>query len=1036
MKLTEISLRHPVAVTVLAVTVAVIGFFSLQTLAVDYLPDVTYPLIRVQVWWRGATPEDIETSIAEPVERAMATVENLDYLESSSIEGMYTLLVNFGYGADVDVAYQDVLAAMGRATRNLPPDIDPPLVFKADPSQLPVLELTVASDERNPVWLRDWAEHWLADRLTAVDGTAGVEVLGGLKREIRVLLDPLRLQAYGVDVFRVARVLFESNRELFAGRVVVGDREFIARTVGEFTSIDEIENVVVARTPAGQEVRVADLARVEDSHEDSRIITRLDGRPCVKLRVLKQARANTVQVARDVQRRMDDLRGDIPPDIRVAILENQGDYVNAAINSVQWSALLAALLVLVIVYLFLGRWRQIIVMVVALPLTLLACFLVMRLAGFSLNLFSLGGLVVSLGVILDNSIVVLENVTRRKADGSRAFALEGTREVGTAVVAATITFLAIFLPFLFIPGLTALLFRELVLVIAAVVVISLLVALVVTPLISDRLLRHERTGEAPRLTRGFDGFIRFLTGGYARMLVAVQRGRWPVAGVFLVLFALGLFLAGRAGSEFLPLVDDGRVMVKVKMPTGTSVERVDSVMRSAEREIADIPEIASMFTLTGGLTRGLATYEIAEEGQIDIQLVPKGKRRVSSTEFVNRLRPVLAKVPAPGGRVMAMQPKTRGIRQVGEQAVEVKVRGAVLADIHAFAREIAASLRQADGLTNVSISLEIAKPEFRVHIDRSRASALGVSVNQVATSLRTLVTGTVATRYRENDEYYNIRVLVPEEYVTCKADMENLTVTTATGATVHLRDIAEVHRAVGPVEISREDQVKQVIVRADAEAISVGEAVNRAEGAVRRLVRPAGIEYSMGGQAQMIAENRHSMTLLVLFALLFAFTVLAVQFESLRLPLLILLGIPFSLTGAFAALYLSGAAIGTTVLIGLVVMMGGITSQGVVLLTLAEQHRREGMRPVDAVLAAAPVRLRPILMTQLTTVIGLLPLALNLGEGGDLLKPMAIAVIGGLLYSLAVTLFFLPVAYALVMGRKTPAVSAANSRGREPTTTG
>ncbi len=1036
MKLTETALRHPVAVAVLAVAVAGVGFFSLQTLDVDYLPDVTYPMIRVQVWWRGATPEEIETNIAEPVERAMATVDNLDYLESSSIEGMYTLLVNFGYGVEVDAAYQDVLAAMGRATRNLPTDIDPPLIFKADPSQLPVLEVTIASDERSPVWLRDWADNWLADRLAAVDGTAGVEILGGLKREIRVLLDPLRLQAYDVDASRVARVLFESSHDLFAGRVVVGDREFIARTVGEFNNLDEIRNVIVTRTPAGQEVRVADIARVEDSHEDTRIITRLDGRPCVKLRVLKQARANTVQVARSVQRRLDDLRSDMPPDIAVAVLENQGDYVNAAVNSVQSSALVAALLVLVIVYLFLGRWRQVVVMVVALPLTLLACFLVMRLAGFSLNLFSLGGLVVSLGMILDNSIVVLENITRRRAAGIKAFALQGTREVGTAVVAATLTFLAIFLPFLFIPGLTALLFKEIVLVIAAVVVISLLVALTVTPLLSDRLLRREQSGKPPRLTRSFDVFVRFLTEGYTRILAAGLRQRWLVVVLFLVLFVLGLFLAGRAGSEFLPLVDDGRVMVKVKMPSGTSVERVNSIMRAAETAITGIPEIASMFTLAGGATWGLATYEISEEGQIDIQLVPKSRRRVSTTEFINRLRPVIAKIPAPGGRVMVMQPKVKGIRQVGEQAVEVKVRGASLADIHAFAQEIAATLRRTDGLTNVSISLEVTKPEFRVHVDRTRASALGVSVNQAATALRTLVAGAVATRYRENNEYYNIRVLVPGERITSKADIENLVVMTATGASVHLRDVAEVRRAVGPVGISREDQVKQVIVRSDAEGVSVGEAAARAERAVRNLTRPAGIEYAMGGQAQMMAENQRSMGLLILFALLFAFAILAIQFESLRLPVLVLLGIPLSLTGAFAALYLSGAAIGTTVLIGLVVMMGGITSQGVVLLTLTEERHREGMSPPDAILAAAPVRLRPILMTQLTTVIGLVPLALNLGEGGDMLRPMAIAVIGGLLYSLLLSLFFLPAAYTLIMHRRKSASVSPNNHPASASTAG
>ena len=1026
MKITEVSLRHPIAVLVLAVAVGVVGFFSLRTLDVDYLPDVTYPMVKVHIWWRGATPEEIETDIADPIERAMATVDNLDYLESSSIEGMYTLLVNFNYGVNVDAAYQDVTAAMGRAARSLPSDIDPPLIVKADPSQLPAMEVTIASDARSPVWLRDWADNWLTDRLSAVQGTAGVEVLGGLKREIRVLLDPLRLQAYGLDPARIARVLFEGNREMFAGRVVVGDREFIARTVGEFENLDEIRNVIVTRTAAGQEVRLADVARVEDSHEETRVITRLNGRSCVKLNVLKQARANTVQVAQAVQRRLDELRADMPADVSVAVLENQGDYVKGAVSSVETSALLAALLILVVVYLFLGRWRQVVVMAVALPLTLLACFLVMRLAGFSLNLFSLGGLVVALGMILDNSIVVLENITRRKAGGIKSFALEGTREVGSAVVASTLTFLAIFLPFLLVPGLTALLFKELVLVIAAVIVLSLLVALIVTPLLSDRLLRREKAAGTSRLARGFDVFIRLLTEGYTRVLTACLRGRWLVIAAAVVLFALGLFLAGRAGSEFLPAVDDGRAMVKVKMPSGTSVQRVDSVLHAAEAALTGIPEIENMFTLAGGKIWGLATYEIANEGEIDIQLVPKSRRRISTSRFIQQIRPAIAKVPALGGKVMVTQQKVKGIRQVGEQAVEVKVRGPSTTAIFSFAQEVAGVLRQTDGLTNVNISLEMNKPEFRVHLDRARASALGVSVTQVAATLRSLVAGTVATQYREGEEFYDIRVLIPQERLTGKSDIENLVIGTATGASVHLRDIAEVRRAVGPVEISREDQVKEVIVRADADRISVGAAATRAARAVGGLSRPSDIEYAMGGQAQMMAENQRSMTLLIIFAVLFAFTILAIQFESLTMPLLIMLSVPLALTGSFAALYLSGAAVGTTVLIGLVVMMGGIISQGVLLLTMAEEYRHQGVKPLDAVLAAAPVRLRPILMTQLTTVLGLVPLALNLGEGGDMLKPMAIAVIGGLLYSLLLTLLLLPAAYAVVMRRRGTPATAAN----------
>jgi len=549
MRITAAAIKRPVAATVLIVAVFAIGLFSIMRLDVDYLPEITYPMIKVHIWWRGATPDEIETNLAEPIERVLATVDNLDYLESSSIEGMYTLLVNFQYGVDVEEAYQDVIAAMGRAARQLPPDMDPPVIIKADPSQLPVMQVTLSSGQRDLVWLREWADNWLTDRLVAVPGTAGVEVVGGLKREIRVHLDPHRLLAYNLSPAKIAKILYEENLEMFAGRVMVETREIIARTMGEFESIEEINNVVVASGPNGEKVYLKDVASVEDSHEEMRVNTRFNGKPCVKLNILKQAEANTVTVAQAVKNRLDQLRRDIPGDIRFGYVENQGDYVMGAIKSVRNSAILAAILVIIVVYLFLGRWRQVLVMMVALPVTLLANFFVMKLAGFSVNLFSLGGLVVALGIILDNSIVVLENITRLKAKGTADYALRGTNEVSTAIMAATLTFLAIFLPFLFVPGLGAILFKELVLVVAGIVVISLIVAVTLTPLLTERLLRKERLGHLSLAARTFDSVIGWLTGAYSRLLRVCLRVKWLVVILTVAIFAAGLWLATLVGSE-------------------------------------------------------------------------------------------------------------------------------------------------------------------------------------------------------------------------------------------------------------------------------------------------------------------------------------------------------------------------------------------------------------------------------------------------------------------------------------------------------
>jgi len=1015
MSITQTALSRPVAVAVLVAAVFVMGVFGLLTLPVDYLPDITYPMVKIHIYWRGATPEEIDTNIADPLERAMATIDRLDYLESTTTEGMYTLLVNFRYGTNVDVAYQDVMAAYGRVTRGLPKDMDPPIIMKADPSQLPVMEVTLSSPERSLVWLRDWADNWLQDRLTTVEGTAGAEIVGGLKREIRIHLDPDRLRGMGLTPAQIGKALQLSNLETFAGRVTVETREIIARTMGEFENLDEIRNVAVARGAGGKIVYVRDVATVEDSHEEARVITRFNGNPCVKLAVLKQAEANTVEVARAVNRRLEELRDIIPADIQFGVVENQADYIMAAIKSVRDSALIAAVLVILVVYAFLGRFRQVAVMLVTLPLTVLANFFLMKIAGFSLNIFSLGGLVVAMGVVIDNSIVVVENITRRAEGGEAAGApMEGTRQVAGAVLAATLTFLSLFLPFLLVPGLTALLFRELVFVVAGILIVSLVTALTVTPS-AARFFGVHTSGR--RGAAIMERLMERLSGVYKRWLSRLLKVPYLVIAATLLLFVMSLILLGRVGSELLPKVDDGRVMVKVLMPAGTSVVEMDRIQAAIEEKIQGLPEIESVFSLAGGRVWGLATLEVAYEGEVDIQLVPKSRRKISTAEFVKKIGPLARQVPAPGGRVNVMQMKVKGIRQIGTQEVEVKVKGDDIQTLFAFARDAAEALRGTPGLGNVNLSMDLTKPEYRVYVDRARSSAMGVEVQEVALTLRNLVRGEVATQYREGSQYYPIRVMVPEARITGKEDLEGLVIAQRNGTPIMLRDVASVERATGPVEIVREDQAKEVIVRADSAGVSVGEATVRASAVVGAMERPSGVEIGFGGQAQMMAENRRSLGLVLFFALFFAYVVLAIQFESFVQPFLIMVRVPLTLIGMALALLLSKLSIGATVFIGVIILAGNEVNHGVVLVQFINELRAQGLSLKEAIIEAASVRLRPILMTLTTSIFGLLPLALNIGEGGDMLVPMAVAVIGGLVFSIFMTLAFLPCAYLILPGR-------------------
>jgi hydrophobe/amphiphile efflux-1 (HAE1) family protein len=1012
MSITRYAVSHRLATSAVILALVVLGIYGLWRLPVNYLPEMTYPIIRVQIRWQGATPEDIDKDIADPVERLVSTVDRVDSLESSSMEGLYTLNVNFVYGSDLDVAFQDVLAALTRAQRELPGDIEPPYVLKLDPSMLPVMQLTVSSDRMGPVELRGWTENWLQDRILAIRGVAGTEITGGLEREICILLDPQSMEKHKLSLDAVLKRLAEENVEQTAGRLTIGRKEIVARMVGELGSLEEIRSIVVARQ--GHEmVYLRDIAEVVDGHEDIRVITRFNGQECVKVSVLKEAEANTVEVAKAVGERLRELKPALPAGLQLGYVEDQAVYVEQALAGVRDAAIGAAVLLVIIVYLFLGSARQVLVMIVALPLTLVLNFGLMKLAGFSLNTFSLGGLVVALGVALDNSTVVIENITRLRhehpEDSAADQAVEATSEVGPAIVAATLSFLALFAPFLIVPGLTTLLFRELILVIAGIVVISLAVAVSVTPMLTAALFGR---GRRKRQSTGFERLFGRLTESYGRLLGWVVKGRWIAMPLFLLAVLAAVWLMGRLGGEFLPLVDDGRLMVKVKLPTGASVHETDQALRTIEQQLQRDPLIQSTFTLVGGHVTGLFTFELASEGEVDIQLVPKSARNLSTGEYVNRLRQLIGKVQPTGGKAMVKQMPIKGIAGMGLSDIVVELRGQDMGTLAELASRTSRAINELERFQNVFVSMDLSKPEYQVDMDRVKAAELGVTASDLANTLRSLITGAIATRYRDGAEYYNVRVKIPEERLASRQDVENLSFTTAQGDYLRIRDVASVKQAVGPVEIIRKNQVKQITVEADVAGADLGGAMRELRSVLAGIDRPPGYEFDFGGRAELMADMKNTLLIVLAFALFFSFIVLTVQFNSLSLPALILGSVPFCLAGMVFLLYATNLLLGATVIIGVLVVVAATVNDGVLLLTFARELReRKGLSPTQAVVDAAEIRLRPRIMTTVTTMVGFLPLALNLGEGGDLLQAMAVGAIGGLGMEILVALFLMPCMY-------------------------
>lgn len=1014
MKITSYSVHRRLATSAIVIALVVLGLYGLLRLPVDYLPNVTYPLIRVQIKWPGATPEEIDTDIADPVERFIATVDRLDYLESSSKEGLYALNVYFEYGMDIDIAFQDVLAALTRAQQNLPKDIEMPYVDKADPSQLPVMQLTVSSDAWSPVKLRDWADNWLQDRILAVRGVAGTEIIGGLKREIRIQLDPPAMEKHRLSLDGIINRIAAENVNQTGGRVTIGSKEIITRTMGEYSTVEDIKTVVLA-SQGYQKVYLRDIAEVVDGHEDARLLTRFNGRECVKISVMKEAEANTVEVAEAVNRLMQALKPTLPEGLQLEYVENQAVYVKQSLSSVRNAAIAAAVLLIIVVYLFLGSVRQILVMAIALTLTLILTFGLMQLAGFSLNIFSLGGLVVAIGVVLDNSIIVVENISRLRRKhpeiSSSDNSINGTDEVGPALVASTLSFMALFVPFLFVPGLTSLLFRELILVIAAVVFISLIVAVSVTPMITATLFND---GVSKKQTKWFERFFDRLTNGYCWVLDQVIGWRWVTVAIFVIVLVAAILLSGRLGGQFLPLIDDGRLMVKIKMPTGASVHETDQALRKIEKILAGDPLIQSTFTIAGGQVKGLTTYEIANQGGVDIQLLPKAARNLSTEEYVVHLRKIVGKAQPPGGKVMVKQMPIKGIQGNRSSDVIVEIRGQNMSTLENIAKQTAQKINGIGRFRNVYISMDLSKPEYQVKVDRAKAAELGVSISNVATSLRTLITGAVATRFRDGSNYYDIRVLVPRERLTARQQVENLPLTCAQGDSLRLRDIATVEPASGPVEIVRKNQVKQIAIEADVADNDLAGAVKALRTSLAGIDLPPGYEFDIGGRAEMMADMKKTVTVILAFAFFFSFIVLTVQFNSLKLPSLILGSVPVCMAGVVFLLYFTNLPFGATVVIGLLVVVAATVNDGVLLLTYArdlkEQH---GMVLRQSILNAAKIRLRPRMMTTVTTVIGFIPLALNLEEGGDMLQPMAVAAIGGLGMEMLVALFLMPCLYVI-----------------------
>jgi hydrophobe/amphiphile efflux-1 (HAE1) family protein len=1020
------AISRPVGTVMLTSTLLVLGIVYVGRLPVDLLPRIVYPQVRVNVSNPGVEPVVLEETVAKPLESALATVENLERMQTNVNEGSVSITLDFSYGTNIDFALQDAATSMERVRSRLPEEAEAPRVSKSDPSQMQIYQVAFSSATRDLVSLRQWVDQRLRPQLIAVEGVASVDLSGGLVREIQVELDPERLRGFGLTVQDVLSSLGGENQNIAGGRVIAPDRELVSRTTGKFTRIDDIRGVLLT-TAGGARVPLRDIAIVRDTAQDQRFWARLDGTPAVRIGIQKQPDANTVEVVDKLEAAMARLEASnyIPADIRRQVTFDQSGFIRDALNSVRDSAVIGAILAMIVVLIFLRSIRKTFIIAVSIPLAILATFVMMGFSDLTLNIMSLGGLALGTGLLLDNAIVMLENIYRRREmEGldSVEGAHVGAAEVTSAVVASTTTNLASVAPFLLITGLAALIFRELILTISFAILASLPLALTLVPMLAAQLgkVKFSSGLETNRLLVGFDHWFDRVIGRYRGAAAWTVRHKAIVLGGVL-LVAAGLFSrVPHIPSEFLPSVDDGSVGAFIRLAPGATPAQSNRLVLEVEDMVQRMPHVEAVFATAGGFLFGGSTAGNAGRGGLDILLTPASERSMSADEWVRILQDSVNRRGFAGARIGVRPPRIRGLRtnSSGED-VSLAIVGDELMTLQEIGQAVARRLQGVPGLENFQNPQDEGSPLLSIELDRDRARARGLNVATVGQTVRTALDGTIATRYAEGNFEYDVRVFFPRNRFNSVADLNDIPLFAGRGTgPVRLGDVANVRMALGPTGITRVNQNRQLQINGDVitDVATVGEVTDSIRARLAEFELPDGYGIIIGGEQEAIAESNRQLTLVIALAIFLVFVVLAVQYESLLNPFVILMAVPLAMMGVIAILLVTGSAFSAPVILGMILLAGIVVNNSILLVEFTESFRQEGHTALEAVIEAGAARMRPIMMTTFTSLMGTLPLALGLGEGGELMRPLAIAVVGGLVMSTFLTLFVVPCVYLIVHG--------------------
>jgi HAE1 family hydrophobic/amphiphilic exporter-1 len=1027
MKLPEVSVKNPVMTVMIFLGVILLGAFSLTRLKIDLMPDIEPPQVSVITIWPGASATDVEMSVTKYIEDQLTKVANLERLTSKSLEGLSVVTCRFKWGTDLDAATSDVRDALELAKRDLPSDIEPPMIFKFSTATIPVLYMFLSAQESYPQ-LYYLADKVVGDELKRIPGVGTIMIQGGLQRQINVRFDPRRLEAYGLSLEEVGRVLSLENLDVPAGEIKLEKMAYAIRIPGRFKDPEEAKKIVVG-VKGGRIIRLEDVAEISDSFKEPSRIGYGNGKPAVVLAIQKQVGANTVEVVDKINKRLKEIKRLLPPDVEMVPVFDSSEFIRVSLKNLRETLYIGLFLVSLVTFFFLRRFWASTIILLTIPFSLIGSFILMLLFGYTINAITLSALAIASGMVVDDAIVVLENIMRHIERGARpkVASIFGTSEVGLAVSTATLTIVVVFVPLMFISGLTGIFFKQLAFVITATIMASLFNALTLTPMLSSKFLKPPQEigkGFWAEIDRRFERAFRKIEEGYKRLIGWALGNRIKVIGITGLVFLMSLLLIPFIGTELTPEMDSGEVRLTFRLPEGTRVEETQRVLEEIQKKVIElVPERRSFFGYCGQSERGVATALGFEEGSnvgmVGLKLVEKSQRKRSAKEVGLVLREAVSQIP---GIKEFYVSATAAIGQLlmggGGRRLSIELWGKDLDLLVSYADELKKRIEKIPGTLDVTISQRPPRPEIWVQVDREKASQLGLNTGLIASSLRQYFYGFAPTTYRESGEDYDIFLRLRDEYKNQIKTLGEVPIKTLSGAVVPLRNVAQIREAYGPVSIERRDRQRVVKVESDVKGRPLGDVVADIQKVIKEMKIPPEIGIRFGGETEEQQKAFKDLKTLFVLGVILVYMVMASLFKSYRHPFVIMFSLPFAVSGALFALFFTGTTLSLYSFLGLIMLLGIVTKNAIVLVDYTNILREREFPLREAIKEAGRTRLRPVLMTTLTTLFGMIPMALSRGEGSEMWSSLGITMIGGLTVSTLVTLVLVPVIYSLVEERR------------------